>query len=198
MSSITREFPLSDEMKRLLNVTRVYVKGKTLFVENRRSEPITCPYTGELVTTTEELKQALIDTHEFEDKLIDKLIRFLSDVWRKQEEESPFEEEDEKREKKYFVQKYTNGIPPAESILIGGTKPMFLQIIDGKAKLSEKISLPDITLSPLDRVSYLNKEYSFSSEEEINQYIKKAKMETLDITISNRFAKGVWMQTTFI
>jgi hypothetical protein len=190
MSSTTREFPLSEEIKQSLKITRIYAEGKTLFVENRRSEPITCPYTGELNSTVDGLKQALVKTGEFDEKSIDEFLRLLADVWRRQEEESPFEE-DEGTEKKYYVQKYTTGISPAESILIGGTKPMFLQIIDGKAVLSKKIPLPgNITLRPLDKVSYLSKEYLFSSPEEINTYVAEAEKETLD-SLYDR-VKSIW------
>jgi hypothetical protein len=136
MPSTTREFPLTDEMKRLLNITRVHAEDKTLFVENAKAEPITCPYAGELSTTLDGLKQALIKTGEFDEASIDKFIRLFADVCRKQEEESP-PEGSKNGGKEYYVQKYTTGISPAESILIGGTKPKFLQIIDGKAVLSE-------------------------------------------------------------
>ncbi|MFY9871682.1 MAG: hypothetical protein WAK17_18365, partial [Candidatus Nitrosopolaris sp.] len=139
MPSTTREFPLSDEMKRLLNVSRAYVKGETLFVTRSKLEPITCLYTGELNSTVDALKQALTKTGEFDEASIDKFIRLFADVCRKQEEESP-PEGSKNGGKEYYVQKYTTGISPAESILIGGTKPMFLQIIDGKAVLSEEIS----------------------------------------------------------
>lgn len=192
MPSTTREFPLTDEMKQLLNITRIYVKGKDLYVENARSEPITCLYTGDLNTTGDGLKQALVKAGEFDEKSIDKFIRLFADVCRKLEEESPLEE-DEPRQNKYYVQKYTNGIPPAESILIGDTKPMFLQIIDGKAVLSKKIPLPgNITLCPLDKVSYLSKEYSFLSPEEIDAYVAEAEKETLD-SLYDR-VKSIWQK----
>jgi len=188
MSSTRRVFPLSDEMKNQ-GITRIYVKGKTLFVENARAKPVTCLYTADIITTTDGLKQALVKTGEYDEKTIDKIIRLFVDAWGKLEEEIP-SEEDKKKEKKYYVQKYTTGISPAESILIDGTKPMFLQIIDGKAVLSEKIPLSNIDLYPLEVVSYLNKEYSFSSEEEINRYIERAKEESLD-SIYNA-VKSIW------
>jgi hypothetical protein len=116
--------------------------------------------------------------------------RLFADQWRELEEEAPVEEGNE-GEKKYYVQKYTIGIPPAEAILIEGTKPRFLQIIDGKAELSEKIPLAgNITLCPLDKWSYLSKEYEFSSLEEINTYVKRAKEETLD-SLYDR-VKSIW------
>jgi len=187
MPSTTREFPLTDEMKRLLNVTRAYAEGKTLFLDNAKAKPIECPYIADdPEKTVNGLRQTLIDTHEFDENHIDKFVRLFDDVWFKLEVESPFDED----EKRYYVQKYTSGIHPAEAILLGGTKPMFLQIIDGQAKLSAKISLPDITLRPLDRVSYLSKEYSFSSKEEINSYIERAKEESLDSLYND--IKSIW------
>jgi hypothetical protein len=62
MPSTRREFPLSDKIKQLLNITGMYVKGKVLYLEKARSKPITCLYTGELVTTSNALKEALVKT----------------------------------------------------------------------------------------------------------------------------------------
>jgi hypothetical protein len=78
MPSTTREFPLSEEMKRLLNVNGAYVKGNTLFVTRTKLEPITCLYTGDPITTLEGLKQALIKSGEFDEKSIDKFLRLLT------------------------------------------------------------------------------------------------------------------------
>jgi len=59
---------------------------------------------------------------------------------------------------------------------------MWLQIIDGKAKLSKEILPPDgRPLQPWDIGTALSKEYEFSSEEEINDYIARAKKENLDL-----------------
>ena len=107
-------------------------EGKVLFVTRTKLEPITCLYTGELISTADALKQELTKRDEFDEESIDEFLKLFTVVWRKQEEESPFDED----EKRYYVQKYTSGIHPAEAILLGGTKPMFLQIIDGQAKLS--------------------------------------------------------------
>ena len=64
---------------------------------------------------------------------------------------------------------------------------MFLRILDEKAELPipeliKEIPSPDsnIVYRPLDKVSYLSKEYSFSSVEEINRYIDRARTETRD------------------
>jgi hypothetical protein len=69
---------------------------------------------------------------------------------------------------------------------------MFLQIIDGKAKLSKEIPLPDsdIVLRPLYKWSYISTEYSFSSEEEINTYIERMNHETVDGLYN--WVKSVW------
>jgi len=149
-----------------------------------------------LETTSNALEQALIHANEpdLNEQARTKILMFLADGWHRQAEEGltewseDIEEEDKK---KLYVQKYSTGIPLAESILIDGTAAMFLQIIDGKAILSREILLPgNISLRPWDKWSYLNKEYSFSSLEEINDYIKRAENETID-SLYNR-AKSLW------
>ena len=82
--------------------------------------------------------------------------------------------------KESIFYKYSKGIPLAECILIGGGLPMFLQISDGKAILQDRIDLDTHVILPPDKTEYLSKEYSFSSIDEINFYIRRAKKETLD------------------
>ena len=79
----------------------------------------------------------------------------------------------------YTINKYSQGILLAESILINNI-PYFIQIIDSKPVLKQKIELSDIDLVPPERTEYLSKEYSFASFEEIQYFINLAKNETLD------------------
>jgi hypothetical protein len=88
MPSTRREFRLPDEMKNLLGISRIYVEGKVLFVENAKVEPITCLYTGELISTFDALRQTLTEKDEFDEKWIDKFLRLFADVWRKSEEDN--------------------------------------------------------------------------------------------------------------
>ena len=84
------------------------------------------------------------------------------------------------KKSEYLFYKYSKSISLAEAILIND-HPYFLQIQDGKPVLSETIQINDqILIVPPDKSSYLSKEYIFSSKEEIKQYIKRAKKETLD------------------
>jgi hypothetical protein len=98
-----------------------------------------------------------------------------------QNSEDHVEDKEGKKEtrKIHPINKYSQGISLAESILIDN-KPFFIQIVDGKLVLSPKISISDFDIEPPDRIEYLSKEYSFQSEEEINQFIELAKNETLD------------------
>ena len=89
------------------------------------------------------------------------------------------EEKNDDGKKTYTINKYSQGIRLAESILINNI-PYFIQIINNKPFLSQKISLPDIDIVPPERTEYLSKEYIFHSEEEVNQFIELAKNETLD------------------
>lgn len=83
--------------------------------------------------------------------------------------------EKEEKPKEYYVQKYRGN----EAILIAGL-PYFLEIVDYQKIIHDEIVLPDMVLKPYGRIMYLNKEYSFSSYEEIEEYIDRAKQETFD------------------
>jgi hypothetical protein len=92
-------------------------------------------------------------------------------------------QEKDEENKTYSINKYSQGIALAESILIVN-EPFFIQIEEEnnvkKAIFRKKIKLSDIDIVPPERTEYLTKEYNFKSEEEINQFIEMAKNETLD------------------
>lgn len=89
----------------------------------------------------------------------------------------------------YVINKYSQGILLAESILLNNI-PKFIQIINGEIVISDKISLPDIDLVPPQRTEYLSKEYDFGSIDEIKYYIELAKKETL--TSLHKKVKTIW------
>ena len=98
-------------------------------------------------------------------------------VFKKAKEDQEKEKDNDK--KTYTINKYSQGIPLAESTLIDNI-PYFIQIIDDKPILKQKIELSDIDLVPPERTEYLSKEYSFASLDEINYFFNLAKQETLD------------------
>jgi hypothetical protein len=106
-----------------------------------------------------------------------------------QKETTRNDKKSENDKKTYTINKYSQGIALAESILIDN-KPFFIQIIDGKRVLSPKIPLSDIIIEPPVRTDYLSKEYSFQSEEEVNHFIELAKKETLDSLYDK--VKSIW------
>jgi hypothetical protein len=194
------ELPLGQDVEELglgLTKMRVIISeiGSKLLLYNARKKPFEVPYyTKDHQKTVDGARQELIDSDEFDHKrkeleifatlLSDRLLELKQKLASGQPPPTSEDEDIESdREKKsyYLIHKYTTDTNLAEAILIG-SKPMFLQIIDGKAQLSKEIPLPDsnIVLRPLDKWSYLSKEYSFSSEEEINTCIKRAKEETVD------------------
>ena len=81
-----REFPLDDQMREH-DFKRVYadLSTKQLHVENGKASVIS-NYTGELATTLERLKHKLMETPEFEQRVVEIILRFVSDSWRKQSE----------------------------------------------------------------------------------------------------------------
>jgi hypothetical protein len=105
----------------------------------------------------------------------------------KNSKEKTITEKDTRKE--FYVQKYSTNRPLSEAVIVNGL-PFFLQIIDEKPVLLEKIELPDMILKPLDRVAYLSKEYSFKSIDEINLYIQKSSQETFDSLYAK--LKEIW------
>jgi len=88
----------------------------------------------------------------------------------------------DEEKKTYTINKYSQGIPLAESILIDNNS-FFIQLEEDDNKkpvLSKRIKLSDIDIVPPERTEYLTKEYNFQSEEEKNHFIELAKNETLD------------------
>jgi hypothetical protein len=208
MTSSEWELPLDEETKKLGKFSRVKVKGSEMHIYNGKARKPMCtfPYNGNELYDTIEVKcrAALVEIGYEEDlitRLCTRLINAIEEYVKSQAQEQ-YESGDEgsiwdNKLKPLRLMKYTKGIPygipAAESIILGGTKPMWLQIVDGKAKLSKEISLPDgRSLQPWDIGTSLSLEYEFSSEEEINSYIKRAKNETLD-TLFNR-SKSFWMK----
>ena len=102
----------------------------------------------------------------------------------------------EKEEKKKFeyIQKYSNDRLLAEAVIIEG-KPWFAVVStkDGRITLEEEIPLNDSKKTVLrapDLSSYINKPYSFASVSEFEDYLEKARNETLDSLY--RKVKPIW------
>jgi hypothetical protein len=92
---------------------------------------------------------------------------------------------EEEKKKEYYVQKYKGN----EAILSKGL-PYFLEIVEDRVILHDEIVLPDMVLKPYNRIMYLNKEYSFNSLEEIEEYIAKARQESFDTLYLK--VKDIW------
>jgi hypothetical protein len=102
--------------------------------------------------------------------------------------------EQEKGKPSEFIQKTSNifeypEYKLIESVIIGGV-PKFL-ISDGKnIKIQTTIELEKKILKPFESNMYMNRPYSFDSDEQALEYIEKAKNETLDsLYLKN---KGIW------
>jgi hypothetical protein len=173
---------------------RVYanLSTKQLFVENGKAS-VTSNYTGELETTLEGLRQKLVETPEFEQRVIEIILRFLSAEWRRQSEEEladvlndELEEETtgsdgcisgkEEGVKVYWIHKFSRNIPLIESVIIDG-KPFFIQMKDKRTL--ETVLLPEYrdgskVYRPIEENADLGKPYVFKSKEEIDYYIKLA------------------------
>ncbi|HJS81987.1 MAG TPA: hypothetical protein VJ742_04045, partial [Nitrososphaera sp.] len=96
------------------------------------------------------------------------------------------DEEPEKKE--LFRQKYTNG-RLYEAVLIGG-KPAFLVAGPDTFEVTEQIEFDGEIIKPLEQGMYINRPYAFSSKEEVDAYVDKAKHETIDSLYHK--VKSIW------
>ena len=100
----------------------------------------------------------------------------------------------EEKKRFEYVQKYSNDSLIAEAIIIDG-RPCFAVVSteDGRITLEEEIPLDDsrnTVLKAPDLFSYINKPYSFISVSEFEDYIEKARNETLDSLYGK--VKPIW------
>jgi hypothetical protein len=95
----------------------------------------------------------------------------------------------EKGPKETYIQRFTNDQYYAEAVLID-KKEKFLLVNNGQISIAHYIPNGDEIIKPLKALSYINKAYSFASEQEINDYITKAKKETLDSIYGK--VKSIW------
>jgi hypothetical protein len=114
----------------------------------------------------------------------------------KQENKNDSEERAEKTEDKehdgrprQFAQKFSSNDILVEAVLIRN-KPYFLVSHQGSITIQATLALDDKILVPLDIDSYINKPYSFLSEEEVRLFIENANNENLDSLY--RKTKSIW------
>jgi len=93
-----------------------------------------------------------------------------------------------------YIQKISNilGYPNyklVESVLVKGV-PKFLISDGSNIKIQSSIELEDRTLKPFAPNSYMNKPYSFDSDEQVQEYVAKARSERFD-TLYRR-VKPIW------
>jgi len=101
--------------------------------------------------------------------------------------------ESKARASEYTVFKYSQGIPLAEEVTIAN-KNVFLQIIDDKPVISEKLDLSEqknIILMPHEQgTGSPIFPYTFANLDEINYFIKQAQAETIDSLFLKH--KSIW------
>jgi hypothetical protein len=84
--------------------------------------------------------------------------------------------------KEIAIKKYSaNGTQPLHEAVIIGDKPKFVYLVDGEIKLVDNIKRHNDTLIPTDSIDTKNPvPFIFESEQELSNYIERAKNETLD------------------
>ncbi len=189
------ELPLNEDLKKLGKFSKAVVKGNRMYIHNGKAnkKPIIFTYddsTQELYKTIDvNCRAALVKTGEYPDDLIARLcVRLLNalEEYVKQRAQQQYESqdligEDEKKPKRYYIHKYSKGIPLAEALIVAD-QPCFIQMQDG---LSGDFNLPpeipideNVLLCPKDIHSYLSAEYQayvFEDKDEIKHYLRLAK-----------------------
>jgi hypothetical protein len=88
------------------------------------------------------------------------------------------------------IQKFSLHDMLAEAVLIGGQPYFLIATISGSVDIQRSIELEDKILIPLDKDAYINKAYSFLSEDHVKSSIDNAKRATLD-TLYHKI-KSIW------
>ncbi|MDQ6668764.1 MAG: bifunctional DNA primase/polymerase, partial [Thermoproteota archaeon] len=97
---------------------------------------------------------------------------------------------DEDTRPRQSIQKFSLHDMLAEAVLIGG-QPCFLSAtVNGPVDIQRSIELEDKVLMPLDKDAYINKPYSFLSEDHVKSCIDNAKQASLD-TLYHK-TKSIW------
>jgi hypothetical protein len=89
-----------------------------------------------------------------------------------------------------FIQKFSLHDMLAEAVLIGGQPYFLIATISGSVDIQRSIELADKILIPLDKDAYINKPYSFLSEDHVKSSIDNAKRANLD-TLYHKI-KSIW------
>src|SRR5688572_4919137 len=117
----------------------------------------------------------------------------IDEEWNKE-----FNKNDTKEQKKEktteFIQKTSNILEYqefklVESVMVGGI-PKFLITDEKDIKIQKLIELENKILKPFESAMYMNKPYSFDTDEQVLEYIHKAKNETLDTLYLK--VKSIW------
>lgn len=120
--------------------------------------------------------------------------RFNSNARTKYSQKQKPENGKKSKERYEYVQKYSNDRLLAEAVIVGG-KPCFAVVNteDCQITLEDEIPLNDSSNTVLkapDISSYITKPYSFTSTSEFENYLHKARIETLDSLY--RKVKPIW------
>lgn len=99
------------------------------------------------------------------------------------------ESKNTKKNKETYLQRFTDELYYAEAVLIDKNEK-FLLANNGEISIVDSIPNGDEIIKPLKTLSYINKPYSFSSEQEVKDYITKAKEHTLDTLYTK--VKRIW------
>jgi hypothetical protein len=110
---------------------------------------------------------------------------------KKRARESHKEKDSSDTRNEVYTQRCSNTTILAEAILISGV-PFFLVLnkLDSTISIQNVLEDAHVVYLPLESASYMNRPYSFSSKEQVYEYIDKAKKETLDSLYKK--VKGIW------
>ena len=91
--------------------------------------------------------------------------------------------------KETYLQRFTNDQYYGEAVIID-KKEKWLLFNNGQISIADFIPNGDEIIKPLKALSYINKPYSFSSDQEVQDYITKAKGQDLDTLYTK--VKSIW------
>ena len=192
---------LTDELK-AEGIEMISFSKKYLYVEDCNGHSVHVNLFKDSISRTLEYFESLING-TFDNSLKRAIKIFIAEIWDekikdnrtsgngegKHQQQKKSKSKEEKLPEEY-VQKYSDANVIIESILIDNV-PYFLIAENGTIRIAEFYPT-EIILKPLEPTSYINRAYTFTSKEQVIQYIANTKIKTETLDTLYRTVKSIW------
>jgi hypothetical protein len=191
------DFELSQDIKDL-GVSKVSIIDDHLYIYNGNSFVDSKYNSNNLSKTFDDLRLTMF-YHQDKFGDLNKIDQILFKVAKKcadLEGNKVQETSKHKNKKRCYIQKYRGDNFLAEAVLVAG-KPVYAltNANNDNITLCESIEDYDAIFLPPERMSYMNRPYVFTSQDEFNNAVERVKAETIDNLYSE--VKSIWKKYDF-